>query len=121
MAKAYSPPKNIPVPLWDFNCSVEENFEKEQSFIKVLKDYCHDKGSKSKYTGKILRWGVADGYAQYMVFSLKPLVLIHLPIGDAWHMDACLLRNLKMKDVKELIDSQERLAKFFGFLETENA
>ncbi len=32
----------------------------------------------------MISFGVADGRALYMVYSLSPAVLIHVPLGDAW-------------------------------------
>ena len=56
---------------------------------------------KGKNVGETIRFQHADGYAEYMVFSMKPLKLIHLNVGDAW--DSPYAELLTPKKVDEMI------------------
>lgn len=109
MATIYSPPGQIPVPELDFaNFS---NYEKEcKEYKSKLKEFLL-KNNKGKHIGEIIRFPVADGYAEYMVASMKPVQLIHLPLGDAWQFQYAHL--LGTKEIKEQIDSQKALEKLF--------
>ncbi len=70
--------------------------------------------NKGDLVGEILRWQRADGYAQYMVVSQKPLTLAHLVIGDAWQVEAALIRGLRLTDVREMVRRQRGMKELFG-------
>jgi len=59
--------------------------EQEQIFIKELQKFLKKRKPNGKKVGWIARFPVADGCAQYMIASLKPLELVHMPLGDAWN------------------------------------
>ena len=40
------------------------------------------------------------------------LLIIHLPLMDAWEFQ--YIERLTAKDIKEKIDNEKKLAKFFG-------
>lgn len=50
---------------------------------------------------RIVSFPVADGFALYFVYSEKPLVLQHIPYGDAWQVDAALIRGLRLSDINK--------------------
>jgi hypothetical protein len=62
--------------------------------------------------GEIIKFPVADGYAMYMVASMKPLMLIHLALGDAWSYGDVDLMTAKR--VQDKIDQQKALDKLFA-------
>ena len=111
----FAAPEYIKIPQFkDFLKDGFDNkgyMEAEQQYTKELEEYCLENNS-GKYVGKVARFGVADGYAMYMVASLRPLEMIHLPLGDAYNFP--YVDRLKAKDFKENIDRQERLAEIFG-------
>lgn len=112
MATIYNVPKEVKLPKVEFaNYNHAKEIQKEEKFLKELRALIKPH-SKSKYNGKIARFSVADGYALYMVASIRPLELIHLPLGDAWEFQ--YIKSLKGKDITSNIDSQERLAKIFS-------
>jgi len=47
-----------------------------------------------------------------MVIALKPVMLIHLPLGDAWHYD--YIERLTAKNILEKIQQQKSLAALFN-------
>ncbi len=77
---------------------------------------CEKRGGKKpgNLVGSIIRFPVADGAAQYMVWNHSPLELIHLPIHDAWNADEMTLRGLRLKDVRAMVDRSERLTALFA-------
>ena len=84
MAKIYSPPKELPVPEPDYmNLKWDEWQKTENDYIEKVKAYCVAYGNGAE-RGTLISFGVADGKALYVVFSMSPVVLIHLPLGDAW-------------------------------------
>lgn len=49
----------------------------------------------------VVKFPVADGYALYTVSSEKPLVLRHVPYGDAYQAAAATIRGLTVADVRK--------------------
>jgi hypothetical protein len=110
MGKIYLPPAEIKVP--DFNWEDFDDYQKrENKFIDDLKQFCKQRNS-GEYIGEVIKFPVADSYALYMVASLSPIELIHLPLMDAWEFQ--YIDRLTAQDIKEKIDNEKKLAKFFG-------
>lgn len=63
--------------------------------------------------GEIVRFPAADGYAQYIVKSQKPLILQHLNVGDAWGVPYAHIRGLRLADIREQIEGDKRVAAMF--------
>jgi hypothetical protein len=82
---------------YDTYCAREEKLMRELE----KKDAARKKG---EYVGAIIRTGVADGRAQYVVLSMKPLQLAHIPYGDAYSAGAIWERGLTVADVKRMAD-----------------
>lgn len=115
MAKVYDPPASIKVPEFDFRDIPKYNEDCDR-FKSELKTFCIERAEKSGVTdeniGEIIRFPVADGYAEYMVGALKPVQLIHIPTWDAWEFQYA--NRLTKKDVLEKIQQQKSLEKLFG-------
>lgn len=108
-AKIYSHPDHIKKPKinWeDFSAYQKE----EDEFVEKLRKFCKEDYAPNQdqnYIGELITFPVADSQAVYMVMSLSPLKLMHVPIGDAWeYRDADLYTT---KRVKEVIDAKKRL------------
>ena len=69
---------------------------------------------KSLLVGRIIRFPWADGYAQYMVWRTRPLQLIHLELGDAWSIPDAHARGLRLTDVREIVEREDRLTALFA-------
>lgn len=110
MAKIYSAPKEVklPVSVWEDSTNWEEN---ENDYVQRLKAHIKKQGYTGKNVGEIIKFPVADGYAQYMVLQMKPLGLIHLQLGDAWDFQYAHL--LTAKEVQQSIDRDKAMARFF--------
>ena len=89
-----------------------EGFNKaEKKYMEELKEFCL-KRKKGKYVGETVKFPFADGQAVYMVASLRPLELVHVPLGDAW--DYPYIERLKASDIVENIESRKSLEKLFS-------
>ena len=110
MATIYSAPDAIIKP--ELNWTNVPAYRKAcEKYIEDLRAYCI-KRRKGKYTGKVIQFQVADGYAQYMVAGNKPLELIHIDLWDGYQFEYAHL--LTIKEVAERIIQQEKLRKIFG-------
>jgi hypothetical protein len=103
MAKIFNAPKELPEPEVDYkNYDRVKEADAEQAWLKKLKAYCIKHGN-GETAGEEVSTGVADGYARYMVFSEKPLQLIHLHLGDAYSGGAIWERGLRLADVRQMV------------------
>jgi hypothetical protein len=118
MANVYGIPEEFDSKIPDVTMIVESLQAYEtacEQFIAELTDWCktyQPNEDQHKYVGKTIRIPHADGHAVYMVASLKPLDLIHVPLWDAW--ESPLANRLGKAEVKEMIKNQKRLKKMFG-------
>lgn len=110
MAKVFNPPSSIPQPEFDFK-EFNNYLKGCDEYRAKLKAYVTER-KKGQYIGEIITFNVADGYAEYMVASLSPVELIHIPLGDAWQSENAHLMTAKA--IKEKIEQQKKLAKIFG-------
>lgn len=69
-------------------------------------------GYNHRLTGRIIRFPVADGYAQYMLAT--PTRWVHLDEGDGWNADPALIRGMRAVDVLARIEQQDNIAKLFA-------
>ena len=109
--KIYSPPKELGKLEYDYSKKWNENQVAENIYIDKILTYCLKKG-KGEYAGTELRIPHADGYACYAVFSLKPVTLIHMPIGDCWQSP--LASYMPASEIKKYVDTDKNLAQIFA-------
>ena len=79
--------------IWDFKekrdkerpANWNEYFEAERVLEDEVNKMDKDAG-KGLQIGRVLRFQVADGYAQYLIVEIKPRTVkaLHLPLGDAY-------------------------------------
>ena len=111
MAKIFSAPNSIPLPQWSIKKTHQENMSEEKAYLDQLKDMLTKRKPTQKLVGEIIQFPTADSYAQYMVASMTPLELVHIPLGDAW--DFQYAHRLTKKDVEEKIKNQKALEELF--------
>ena len=111
MGKVYSAPKSIKLPEFKRPFNYEEYSKQVDEYVQEVCDYAKKNG-RGKFAGKVVSFQVADGYARYVVMSLRPVTLIHLDDGDGYHF--LYANRLASGDVKELIEQQENLKKFLA-------
>jgi hypothetical protein len=112
MAEVYSVLDSVELPKFPQPYNHEEYKKNEDKYIVDLKKELKSMGYKGKNFGEIIKFQVADGYAQYMVISMRPLQLMHLPLGDAWDFQYAHL--LTAKEVNEKIEGQKAWEKAFS-------
>jgi len=83
------------------------------NYLKRLKKWAKDKhGLFCKEAGEDIRFQVADGYAVYVVVSLKPVKLIHASIDDGYQFQ--YVHRLTAKDIREQIQKHKALTELFS-------
>lgn len=114
MAEIYDVPENIKIPKIKFDGTFNlGEYQKEvEQFYKDVKEGLMADGYTEKHLGEIIRFPVADGNAEYMVFTVNPVQLVHLPIGDAWEFQ--YVERLTTADVLEKIRQRKALAEMFS-------
>jgi hypothetical protein len=104
MATAYANPLPSPELLEADGRFDYEAYKKrcEQYRADTLDYIKRELKGKGKYLGKVIRFPVADGYAQYMIWTLTKW--IHLDEVDGWHADPATIRGMRAVDVAERLD-----------------
>lgn len=103
--KVYGLPEHIKYEPDYSKYDFEAEKTREDGIVADLKAWLVSEGYTGKYTGEVINFGVADGYARYMFADAgRRSCLIHLPFGDAYqYMDvqylpkAEIIRRLEMK------------------------
>ena len=110
MAKVYLLPEDFNAP--DFDWHDIPQYEKDcAELTDRLKAFCIERNDQ-KNVGEIIKFPVADGYAEYMVAATKPVQLIHLPFWDAYQSETAELMTAKA--IQQKIDQKIMLDKFFS-------
>jgi hypothetical protein len=106
----YSTPKEIgAAPEFSVNEQFEEYEKHVEAFVKSVVEWAKKNGSGA-LCGEEIRFGVGDGYARYIVLSLRPVKLIHLPVGDRWQFQYAHL--LRAQDIREEVRKMKGAIKF---------
>jgi hypothetical protein len=119
-ARIYTAPEEIgDPPEIDFSAGREEGesidaiFAPEREWEETVKAWCREFG-KGELAGEEWRYPRGDGYARYVVYTEKPLALIHLTTGDAWSIDEITRKGLNLTDLRKYISGQKRIAALFS-------
>lgn len=114
--KVYSCPTECPAPEPDYsNYDTDKELAREDKHQEDLKAYLIKRGYRGKYTGEIIRFGVADGYASYMMADAPTTAnsyLIHLPYGDAYQYRD--VKFLPKKEIVKRIEQEKAFSKLFS-------
>ena len=105
----YSLPKFLPAPTVDYENYDHEKVEAdEQEHKKALQQYLKQANFNGSLTGEIVRFPVADGYAEYMVADAgKVWGLIHLPYGDAYEFP--YIHKISKTEIKKQIKMNNKM------------
>lgn len=108
MGTVYTPPEEfvLPDPTQDWEKYDKESKEYEERLIQTVKDL-----NLCPEAGEVIRFQVADGYARYVVYSLKPVVLIHINTYDAYQFQYA--HRLTAKDIREQLRKEKALDDLF--------
>jgi O-acetyl-ADP-ribose deacetylase (regulator of RNase III) len=111
MGQVFAPPTAVKKPEWedykDWQLHLKAEQQYEEEIITWVKQ--HYTGA---HVGKVVHFPQGDGYAAYVIAGLKPVKLIHLDTGDAWHYP--YIERLTAADIKAKLKQQAGLAKIFG-------
>jgi hypothetical protein len=119
MAKVYRVPDDRPPPAFEDyfgkgKSGCWDAYEKaQQDYLKSLQEWARLRYGPSPYIGEIVRFGVGDGNAVYMILRLKPCEIMHIPIGDAWQIPAAHARGLKASDLRGMVERDRKLTELF--------
>ena len=86
--------------------SPEKWAAQEQAYIDTLVALA-TRANKGGIVGETVRFQIADGYAVYVVWSERPLQLVHVNTGDGYAISGAHMRGLTLADVRALV-GQER-------------
>lgn len=111
MAEVFDPPKSIKVP--EINFGDFKGYEKKcAEFRAKLKEFLINRKPNGELVGETILIPMADSHAEYMVMSLKPVQLVHVPLMDAW--DSEYARLMTAKSIRDHVKRDEALKSLFS-------
>lgn len=81
---------------------------------KMLKDLLDRSKRARNLINKVIYFPVADGKAWYLVDKIEPLILTHIPFGDAYEVNPIMIKGLDVEDVQEMVKRDEFLSSLFN-------
>jgi hypothetical protein len=108
MAKVYAAPVSIKPPVFDYK-DIAGSKTSEKAYIEQVKAWARK--PSDQYAGEEISFSHADGYACYIVLTSKPVVLIHLEIGDCW--DSPLADKITAKELIKKIENNKKINELF--------
>ena len=109
MATIYSAPPGFDPPTITSDDYKERRWEAiESEYMERLAKEARRLSPHNALIGKVIRFPIADGYAQYMVWRTKPLQLVHLDLGDGWSIPDAHAHGLRLADVSTMIENERR-------------
>ena len=72
-----------------------------RSYIPIKDTEHHKAFERLRELRDTIGFGVADGYAWYLVKSRKPLVLQHIDYLDGYAVSAATIRGLRAQDIED--------------------
>lgn len=113
--KVYQAPDEVPSPSISLLVSSNTNKPYEKAcddHREALKNWLKKSGYAGANTGKVVRFPVADGYAEYMLAEGKTSCLIHLDYYDGYRYPD--VKFLPKKEILARIQQEENMAKLFA-------
>lgn len=112
MAKIFGPPEGFDPPQLSLD-NIKGYSNECEKYVEGLSNLLKESyGDECPEAGKEIRFPVGDGYAVYLVARLKPVELVHVPIGDAWHFEYA--HRLTAKDVRDEAKKVEAMRELFS-------
>jgi hypothetical protein len=103
MATVYGTPEHISAP--SFNSDRDIEAKAREKYIEEVRGYCKSHSNGCPHTGKVIRFQIADGFAQYMILDYKTLV--HLELDDCWQISKAHSRGLQKADIIRAAEAAE--------------
>lgn len=111
MGKIYASPPEIEVPEFKSGEPWQDYEKRCDTHVKAVKQWAKTNGAGPE-AGQEVDFPQGDGYARYIVFSLKPVKLIHLNVGDAWQYPYA--HRLTASDIRDVLRKDSSLKSFFS-------
>jgi hypothetical protein len=113
MGKVYGPPIEVGIaPRLDSRNETFQAYQtREDAYIGRVQEWARNNGNGT-LAGELVSFPFADGHALYVILSLRPVTLIHLPVGDSWQYPH--VERLTAKDIKEEVRRRKAISKLFG-------
>ncbi len=111
---AYKSPDEEPTDVY---------FKRIETELQKLQD-ASDALPVGQIVGYLAHFPRGDGHATYKVVKEKPLQVVHIPHGDAWHTDAITMRGLRASDIiqwQQQASTVKALKPMFSTKEPSNA
>lgn len=120
-ARIYSAPEEVgPAPEFDAFSDAEHHFDGNaylaacEAWTVQVSEWAREQHPDDALAGERWRYQIGDGYAQYVVYTSKPLALIWLPLGDDWQIPDVVRRGLRLTDVRNDVERSKRIGELFG-------
>lgn len=104
---------NIPQPDLSLD-NIHNYFNDCDKYKEQVAALAKEQNGDDPLIGEVVRWQRGDGYAEYLVWNAEPLELVHLPLGDAWTVEAPLIRGLIREDIEAEVEREKALTELFG-------
>jgi len=111
MGKVYAPPAEIGDFEFDYANDIKNWQKAEAEYTNKIVEFAKKNGT-GDLRGKVISFGVADGSAVYVVYSLKPVALIHVPTGDAWRFP--YVNRLTASDIRKQVNTAAAWEQLFA-------
>lgn len=114
MNKIFKAPKGFNAPnISKYQNNFNQYWKDCEKYVGSIKKALKDNyRSTCKEAGEEITFPVGDGKARYIVATLKPVQLIHVDTGDAWHYQ--YIHRLTAADIRNEIKSQKAFNKLFS-------
>jgi hypothetical protein len=111
MGRIFASPEGIDKPQFKPGQDWKEFDKLEADYEAKIVAWAKEHG-KGPEAGEKVRFPVADGYAVYVIVSLKPIVLIHIDTGDAWQYQ--YVNRLTASDLRKQIAGAKAMRELFS-------
>ena len=101
----------IDPPEFDFRAGHDVWERQEKEYIAQLAEIARHRGGNDPLIGRVAKFQIADGYAQYMVAKVRPLELWHLALLDGYSISPAHARGLRLADIRANVGFEDAWAK----------
>lgn len=115
MATIYLAPKGFEAPRLTIEDYRERRYEaiSEAYVARLAAEARKGQPHADPLIGRVVRFPIADGYAEYIVWRLRPLQLVKVELGDAWDIPNAYARGLRVSDIRAQVEAEDRLRAYF--------
>lgn len=117
MTAVFAPPAEIgdPPSLTDFLSPKFDHAGYEaacEAYTQRIADAARAANPRCDIAGEVIRFPIADGYAEYVIWDTKSM--IHLDLGDGYAIPEAHERGLRPKDLRDKVAQRRNREAIFG-------